>query len=654
MVFKNKYGSFDSDDLLRRLREDRLTLSQLGSCYGLKKFQIVHVLRSMGITYRNKLGDVRVKNATITPDLHQMFLGTLLGDAYLVNYKNAGYRVGHSAYHQIDYTFHIAHMLRDFLSGISIRDVTYQKGKSKAVEVWSHHHEALNYYYHLFYPEGKRSIPQEALLQLDDRGLAYWYMDDGKLTDYGCILCVGDVSESELSMMEGALMSRFGIRSHRQYRDEEHGIWDLAILAESRARFLDRVRPFVIPSMNYKLGLSSIPMVSVPEKDFEDRKKFPKLWYTYRRFTDDYERFVLSSSSSDSDVAKTLGVSRVTVAQHREKMAIPVKRQREKIPRVLSQPFYQKDLVRVSEQEREEILDSLTEYYWGVGFPYPSFPEDVLKREFELLRSRVGATSAGTRVCNHFVRSRYAASRFDRPNPIRKFWGSKEALRVFMENRLQHFDGRLSDTSIRTGISLQGLPANFNPGLAKFLYEKYGGNDCRALDFSSGYGGRLLGFLANGKGSYQGVDPNQTAIAELNRMADMVCPWAGISRDRVSLICAPFEDLNISGEFDIVLSSPPYFKLESYSDDTNQSTYRFSTYAEWLERFWHTTLLKSLNVLRTGGHLIFSISNYRGFDLVGDTEKLLSGVELVDQHSVHLHNVFKNMDKSEKVFIYRK
>ena len=653
MVFTNKYGSFESDDLLRRLKEDRLTLSQLGDCFGLKKFQIVHVLRSMGITYRNKLGDVRVKNAVITPDLHQMLLGTLLGDAYLACYKNAGYRVGHSAYHQIDYSFHIAFMLRDFFSGICLRDVTHQKGTSKAVEVWSHHHEALNPYFQMFYPDGKRSIPQEALSQLDNRGLAYWYMDDGKLADYGCILCVGDVSDDDLSRMEKALLDRFGIRAHRQYRDKENGIWDLTVLAESRSTFIDRVRPYVIPSMRYKLGLSSIPLIPNPEMDFEDRRKFPKLWYTYRRFTDEYERSVLASSC-DAESAQILGVSRVTVAQRREKMGLPVKHQRERLPRVLAKPFYQKDLEKVSEQEREEILDSLVEHYWGIGFPFPSFSEDVLRREFDLLRSKTGATSSGTRICNHFVRSRYTASRFDRPNPIRKFWGSKENLQVFMKNRLQHFDGRLSDTSIRTGVALQGLPANFNPSLAKHLYEKYGGDTCRVLDFSSGYGGRLLGFLANGKGSYQGVDPNQASVSDLNRMADAVCPWAGVSREKINLTCVPFEDFKVKGEFDIVLSSPPYFRLENYSDDTNQSTYRFRTYPEWFEGFWRVTLLKSLGALRAGGHLIFSLSNYRSFDLVGDTQRELIGVELVAQHSVQLHNVFKNMDKSEKVFIYRK
>jgi len=352
------------------------------------------------------------------------------------------------------------------------------------------------------------------------------------------------------------------------------------------------------------------------------------------------------------EVLQEMGVRFVAL---RDIRSLPIKRQREEIPRVLDKPFYQEDMARITEKERIEILEALVEYYWGIGFPYPHFSEEILRGDFTRLCVKTGpeVSSVGSKVCNHFVHSRYSASRFDRPNPIKKFWGSKDSLRVFLNNRLQHFDGRLSDTSIRTGVALQGLPANFNPGLAKYLYGRYGAG-CRALDFSAGYGGRLLGFLANGVGSYYGVDPNPASISDLRNMADLICPWSKIPRDQVVLQCGPFEDCNIEEEFDIVMSSPPYFKLESYSDDAFQSISRYPEYSEWLDRFWKATLTKSLSLLKNGGHLVFSLSNYKSYDLIGDTKKFLGEIELVAQHSIHLHNVFRNQEKEERVFVYRK
>ena len=714
MKFKNKYGIFDNEEVEKTLRDNRFTLQQLADRYNLKKFQMVHLLRSMKVDFRNSLGDTRVKNSAITPNMHQLFLGTLLGDSYLVKGSTTSYQVGHSAYKQIDNAFHIAYQLGDFLSGMNVRDVTYQLGKSKAVELWTHHHEKLDIYYNLFYKNGKRVISEDGLQGLNDLGLAYWYMDDGMLKAYNCILCVGDISDNELTMIETFLFERFGLKAHRQVRKE--GVWDMAILSESKSAFLHLVTPYIIPSMQYKLGLKKIPNNPFPEEDFEDRHKFDQLWYKYRRFSDSYLKFLLERFT-DKQTAEILGVSRNTISLRRTKLNIgtkpkhtknhlsdeqeqrlqalyvsgkndyeiaaemhlsrnrlrewrrnhdvPVQYKRMSLETIFPQPFYKKDWNNLNDDNKNQLIDILTQHYWQRGFPYPLYSIKELECDFQSLKNKdpicteniIQSGIMGVKICNHFVHSRYSAYRFDRGNPIKITWSDKDYLRKFIKNRLRYFDRCFSDSTIRTGISLKGTTTNFPPIVAKFIYSKFAGEG-KILDFSAGFGGRLLGFLANGKGSYEGVDPNQKSIEELMHLADTVCLWAGINRDHIVFHCSPFEDLEfIPDTYDLIFSSPPYFGLEKYSSDLGQSIIRYPEYGEWLEKFWFTTLYKSSVYLKKGGHLVFTLGNYKTFNLKKDTEKFMTSLPLLliePQLKISVHNVFQNNEKDEILFIFRK
>jgi DNA modification methylase len=137
---------------------------------------------------------------------------------------------------------------------------------------------------------------------------------------------------------------------------------------------------------------------------------------------------------------------------------------------------------------------------------------------------------------------------------------------------------------------------------------------CRVLDFCAGRGSRLLAAIAAGA-SYVGVDPDPRVHDVYARVLDELVPVA--EHERYAFVCSPFEDatteqlLGPSGErFDLVLTSPPYFALEVYSDDETQSLVRYPRLEDWLERFMLPCLTKAWALLAPGGHLALILSDY--------------------------------------------
>jgi hypothetical protein len=63
------------------------------------------------------------------------------------------------------------------------------------------------------------------------------------------------------------------------------------------------------------------------------------------------------------------------------------------------------------------------------------------------------------------------------------------------------------------------------------------------------------------------------------------------------------------GTLDLVFTSPPYFRAESYSDDENQSDKKFPVYDEWRDGFLRPTLETAVEWLKPGRPLIWNIAD---------------------------------------------
>jgi hypothetical protein len=128
------------------------------------------------------------------------------------------------------------------------------------------------------------------------------------------------------------------------------------------------------------------------------------------------------------------------------------------------------------------------------------------------------------------------------------------------------------------------VASNFRPGYALSMLRRFAFDGAYVLDTSTGYGGRLVAFLASTCGRYIGIDPNTETHKANMRMANDLAR----TDQSVELINQPAEDVDVAELREVVdfcFTSPPYFAKEHYSDEDTQSCNRYREGSDWRKGF---------------------------------------------------------------------
>lgn len=147
-------------------------------------------------------------------------------------------------------------------------------------------------------------------------------------------------------------------------------------------------------------------------------------------------------------------------------------------------------------------------------------------------------------------------------------------------------------------LSRKGHESNyFRPTVAKDIIDFF--NAKSVLDFSMGWGGRLLGFHTSNAESYVGIDPNSSIQYDYQRI-NQYCK----SEKNTKFICSPSEEADLSNvNCDLIFSSPPYINWK-YSDESTQVYNRYGDKETWLNEYLYPTLEKCWSRLDGGGRLV--------------------------------------------------
>lgn len=140
----------------------------------------------------------------------------------------------------------------------------------------------------------------------------------------------------------------------------------------------------------------------------------------------------------------------------------------------------------------------------------------------------------------------------------------------------------------------------FRPLVAMEIYTKY--KPSSVLDFTCGWGGRLVGACALNIPNYIGIDINTNLI---NPYLEMKSFFNNISETNVDIFfenAAKFDYSTI--KYDMVLTSPPYYFLEKYS---NNETYNNSK-NEMKNKFYIPVFSNTYKYLQEGGHYCLNIN----------------------------------------------
>lgn len=191
------------------------------------------------------------------------------------------------------------------------------------------------------------------------------------------------------------------------------------------------------------------------------------------------------------------------------------------------------------------------------------------------------------------------------------------------------------------------LPLDFPAELARDLIREFAaGGD--VLDPCHGWGGRLVGALLAGARSYTGVDPSPDAHRGVERIKEAYLPYCQNATHRVELIEKPYEDCAFEAEsFDLALTSPPYFDVETYSGE-NTSSRRYSQYPLWVEKFYRPLIENTYKFLRPGGVFALQVGGQR-YPLIKNGTEIAKAVGFsVEARSPKFLNVNNSLHNTEE------
>lgn len=225
--------------------------------------------------------------------------------------------------------------------------------------------------------------------------------------------------------------------------------------------------------------------------------------------------------------------------------------------------------------------------------------------KYKLSNTYIGASNIGNKSSNHFHQyNRWLCDSINSPSPYRT-WTTPKFLDTLLNCLWTLKFDHISMEVLRSAIALRKyIASQFRPSAAKAIYELYNSKD--VLDFSSGWGDRLNGFLScENTESYLGLDPNERLVEGYAKQESLYN-----SGKKVEMICTPAETFDFIGRsFDTIFTSPPYFNIEKYTQESNQSYKRYRKLDNWLNEFLFKVIGNSWKCLRSGGHLIINISD---------------------------------------------
>ena len=279
---------------------------------------------------------------------------------------------------------------------------------------------------------------------------------------------------------------------------------------------------------------------------------------------------------------------------------------------------------------QEEIKEAISEVIQDLPLPLEKITEEEAKKDFdELVRfdSRklfnkgnlltkaeykyglsnwyIKNSIVGRRSSNYFHQlARWKTEHAKNPSPYRA-WTETKFHPTFTRPLWSLDLGKVDTQTLRQAIQMSKYMASqYPPAVAKCIYELFEAKN--GLDFSMGWGDRLAGFHASNAESYVGIDPNWEVMKNYPRQNELYETYK-----KTEFIHSPAEDVDLEDrKFDMVFTSPPYFHVERYSKDENQSWMRYGNDIDsWLDGFLYPTLNYSWEALKEGGTMIINIAD---------------------------------------------
>jgi 16S rRNA G966 N2-methylase RsmD len=163
----------------------------------------------------------------------------------------------------------------------------------------------------------------------------------------------------------------------------------------------------------------------------------------------------------------------------------------------------------------------------------------------------------------------------------------------------------------------------FRPINLVYIIKLFGSKS--VLDPCSGWGDRLIASISADV-RYVGVDPNILLLPKYKKMIEFFAPKN--KHNRYTMIQSTIQDAKLPNEkFDLVFTSPPYFKIEKYS---NAGEVVDSNEHEWFNNFMIPMIQKTYEKLKYNGHMVLVINQMPNEHYISKMQKYIYNMK--DMH----------------------
>jgi len=184
----------------------------------------------------------------------------------------------------------------------------------------------------------------------------------------------------------------------------------------------------------------------------------------------------------------------------------------------------------------------------------------------------------------------------------------------------------------------------FKPLTAMEIYSRF--KPKSVLDFTMGWGGRLVGACALDIPNYIGIDTNKSLKEPYKRMVKLLKQLG--TKTKIKLMFKDALKVDYSKlDYDCVLTSPPYYNLEIYDGMGTR------TDEEWTHDFYIPLFTKTYKHLKKGGYYILNIPKdlYETIciDLLGKAD-----IKIPLKKKEHPKKKSSDKDYTEFIYVWRK
>jgi transposase/SAM-dependent methyltransferase len=627
---------------LRRLYcDENLSDKQIAPSYGVSAFTIWKWRKTLGIEGINPQQRKYKNNPEIplTARQRSILFGSLLGDMSVK--ASPSQRTIFSVTHcddQKDFLFWLYDEFKNICKPPR-SELSHEKYKMHIL-VSPARTDLLEIRHRIYTPE--KTVSQWWLDQIDDLGLAVWYMDDGhyKYKNGGkaaFTFATNSFSEEQHFLLKQWMQSRFGVQTVIEPRAMGDGFqYNLVVADESADSFLGIIRQHLLPSMTYKFDSSAMvqAMAAAIAKDGITKELLQDLY--------------VRQGLTQTQIGEALGKHKSTIIRYMKVHGIGARGladaqlhgKNSRTSRRHDGTFGDAELSAADLDLAKEIFTKLR----ASGFPYQEVPPDekCIGSIDRLCAYPVESLRGTDGVWNYSNSGMHMVTPFFPQTMGMKSQGSLSPIEIFNDDemlldcirRTMRYARKHSVAAIRSG--LKTYRANravtvFPPIWAKSgLAASKAPNGASVLDFCCGFGGRLVGSYAYGASRYVGIDPLQSNVSSHQQILAPITKHSNLAQRSFSaeFHCGKAEDVlpSLTERFDIVMTSPPYYDKEIYDDGDAQCYLRWRDYEAWLNEWLKPVLLMAKGCLKPNGRMVIFASNTQAYPVGDDCCRLLSAV----------------------------